>query len=399
MELRQQTLEQCWVGAKLPRPRLSFLRLPSAIRRQIYVDAGFPSGCYISFPIASNESIETETAQVALSLMLTCRTIYSEVLQILFADNVFTAALHRPGFLYRLRQSAGKIRVMRRLLIHARPDEKRNQSLLCCHRGAVASLPEQRPACQDHHHTRPHTRQNFLDFRETLKLVLANAQPGTLELGLSLFAGNDIELADWLLSPLLDKEAPLLAECAIDLGTGYKADRADLIHKYTTQSVIKPTNTAPRVPFRFADLPPELRRLVLSFMDIVVPGERIEWLPSGAWSMHIDPEHDLGCRHDMLNWGMFPDGPCLHHGFFCAFWGSGRSQYCCCWGPPVAILLVSRWLYREAMSVFLQMNTFVSTPDWASDLKQAAAQFEDPAAPLRRVLSNTYAIRVRSTVP
>lgn len=306
---------------------------------------------------------------LALSLLLTCRTVYSEVQQILLAHNVFTAVLQRPGDLYHLCQSADWIRSMRHLLIYVKADEKMDQSLLCfCPGMAAPSLLEQPSICQTH--IRSHMKEIFLEFREILKFILANTLSGTLELGLILFVDNDMELADWLLSPLLEKEAPSLADCAISLDKKYSADKAQLIYKYTTQSIANPRITTPNQPFRLADLPPELRRLVLSFTDLVVPGDEIEWLPPGMWTMHFNLWHELGCGYDELEMGRFPDGSCLHHNFSCAFSSSGRSQYCRCWGPPVAILLCSRWLYNEAMSVFLDMNTFTALPDWAGRFRE-----------------------------
>lgn len=378
-DLKQRRLDQCCAGVQFPQPRLSFLRLPPTIRRQIYIDAGFPNERHIHIPFPTGRyqgRVGNDLGQVTLSLLLTCRTVSSEVQHILLANNVFTAVLHRPGDLYHLRQYADKIMLMRHLLIYVMPHERMHQSLLClCPGMAVPSLSEQRPICQTH--TRPHIKEAFLDFRETLKLILANTQPGTLELGLLLFVQNDLELADWLLLPLLETEAPLLADCAIYLHTEYKykADIAELIYKYTTQSRASPRITTPSQPFRFADLPSELRRLVLSFTDLVVPGDAIEWLPSyEAWSMHIDPDQELGCGYGELEIGRFPEGSYLHHGFSCAFKTCGRSQYCRCWGPPVAILLCSRWLYKEAMSVFLAMNTFIALPDWAGRFTDGETQ-------------------------
>lgn len=377
MKLSQQTLDLCWSEVKLSQPRPSFLRLPPGIRRQIYIDAGFPSGCYIPFPTSRTEHIDYKTGALVLSLLLTCRTIYSETLQILLGDNVFTAVLKRPGDLSHLHQSTERIRAIRRLLIYVKSDEEQYQTLVCLHFGtALLSPSETQPACQEHTHK--HMGETFLEFRQTLKFILANTQPGTLELGLMLYVYDDLELADWLLSPLLHKEAPPLADCAIYLGDKYKADKADLIHKYTTQSIIKPTNTTPSASFRFADLPLELRCLVLSFTDLVVPADKIEWVSPGAWSMHIDSNHELGCGHSDLNYGRFPNGSCLHHNFSCAFWTCGRSQYCRCWGPPTAILLCNRWLYNEALYVFFHMNCFVSMPDWAD----AFFQGEEPQATL-----------------
>lgn len=373
MEIRQRTLDQCWVGVQFPQPRPSFLRLPSTIRRQIYIDAGFPFGRYIPFPTDRKERIDYETGQLALNLLLTCRTVHSEALQLLLAHNVFTAVQDRPGDLYYLRQSVDRIRAIRHLLIWVKPTDKLDQSLLCLSRGTVTLLPSRiRPTCQKH--TRSHTKEAFLEFRETLKFILANTKPGTLELGLMLFVDNDVELADWLLSPLLKIETHPLADCAIFLGKKYIAEKAELIHKYTSKSIANPRITTPSVPFRFANLPLELRRLVLSFTDLVVPGDKIEWLPSGEWSMQIDPSHELGCGYGDLNYGRFPNGSCLHDYFSCAFHTCGRSQYCRCWGPPVAILLCSRWLYKDAMSVFLHMNTFVTLPDWAGHFIEEEAR-------------------------
>lgn len=359
MKLKQQTLDQCWSGVKPAHPRLSFLRLPSSVRRQIYIDAGFPFQRYIPIPVKTRpaEQIDRDAGYTAISLLLTCQTIHHEAQQLLLADNVFTACLRRPGDLYYLQKFTDRIASMRRLLIYVKPDDKLDQQLICWCR--TRSAFKQLPICETH--SRPRLRAAFLEFREALELILANTQRGMLELGLILYTGDDVELAKWLLEPLASIRATPLADCAIFLGEKYDLYKSEIARKYATQCIADST-TPVGAAFRFSDLPPELRHLVLSFTDLVVPGDAIECLSAGAYSMHTKG-NELGCGGDELNYGRFPDGSCLHHSFSCAWFACGYSRYCRCWSPPTAILLCSSWMYKEAMAVFFGMNRFVSMSD------------------------------------
>lgn len=279
----------------------------------------------------------------------------------LLAENVFTAFLYRQGNLHALHQISTRIVSFRHLIIFMVSGDKPRQSLLC-HDHAV-SLPQGKSWTCDSH-KRQYMKLTHLELRDTLEFIMNNMQPNTLELGLTLSGVGDIEMAEWLVAPLAGKYAKRLAGSAISFGAHNNFTAWEIARKYAMHAMAKQT-TIHGAPFRFMFLPPELRRHILSFTGLVVSGAKVEWLRRGVYRVDFREYGEAGCGREMFNSGIFTQGPCLQRASYCSEFGSGYSQYCRCWFPPTAILLCSRQVYCEAMSVFLDMNEFSETTDSA----------------------------------
>lgn len=118
--------------------------------------------------------------------------------------------------------------------------------------------------------------------------------------------------------------------------------------------------------FPFLQLPAELRRRVLSFTNLVVQGKHIV---CSIFDQVVIPESsldDTGCPLDNFRGGYCSLTP-LHNFRFCARIANAYSRHCECWFPERSIMRCSKQLYREAMEVFFDMNTF-ATP-WESWLQ------------------------------
>lgn len=114
--------------------------------------------------------------------------------------------------------------------------------------------------------------------------------------------------------------------------------------------------------FPFLKLPAELRRRVLCFTNLVVPGNHISY----DFYSFIPPEEDPSAR--LCPWRDFGYDffeSHLHDLRFCSRWFSAYSRHCHCWFPEMAIMRCSKQMYRESMEIFFDVNTFEEPhPPW-----------------------------------
>ena len=119
------------------------------------------------------------------------------------------------------------------------------------------------------------TSNGFLDFLPTWKKIVdhlaLSANVSKLELKL-ICDVEDSKAADLILGPLKQLK---LSKCTLRLNEKYIPE----LEYLARQAVLRATshNPAIRDPFRFLDLPTELRQRILSFTDLVTPFREIEW--------------------------------------------------------------------------------------------------------------------------
>ncbi|KAK8006910.1 aflO/ omtB/ dmtA/ O-methyltransferase B [Apiospora arundinis] len=145
-------------------------------------------------------------------------------------------------------------------------------------------------------------------------------------------------------------------------------------------------------PFRFMDLPPELRQAVLEETDLVTPCREVQWRPSQGFSVTLPITvlckstydervvfHETGSRDTRQAW--------RHQcAFGCQQMQSDRIRLAsppigglplrcsCSWTSPRGLMSVSRAFYREAVDTLYRCNRVIVLPR-----RDGAGLFDAPA--------------------
>lgn len=148
----------------------------------------------------------------------------------------------------------------------------------------------------------------------------------------------DARAARTILQPL---QSVRLAKCAIRLQSHPNAELKS-VARHTVLHVTR-SGLETGSHFRFLDLPPELRRHVLSFTDLITPEQEISWQPT---SFRL---HDSNIRRMGHTW----TANRLCSQVYAAF------PLCECWEPPTPMFLVCRAMLQDARAVFYSSNRFI----------------------------------------
>ena len=341
----------------------TFLCLSPAIRYRIYVEAGLFDDSDLRLDGYSDNHIwhPADDLENCRNLLLTCRTVYTEVSRCLYSSN---------RFLIRYQELNG-LQVLRNL----RPNSLASLAHLIVDLNATSCPPGTL-----HDDTHPWWGQNRSDrdrplrassyrgrallseWQTTFKYIATHLTISQLRFHLVCDV-QDFETARQVVKPLTD--TPLLADCAIRLAQ--KPDSS--IQLLARETAIRATGylqDRSTSTFHFLDLPPELRQKILEYTDLVTPLREVEWNPQNGYYLRYST------RRCYDGW-QCPSG--THHacqfrecwqssttGCFCCRYHSAFSSKCHCWSPPTNLLLVCRALREHAQAIFFTSNRFVITP-------------------------------------
>jgi hypothetical protein len=335
----------------------SFLDLPPEVRRQIYFEAGLFRGENISLEspeppdadaqsqcsFLSDEEVEP---QFTYHILQTCRTIYEEVKSIICTENVL---------------------VVSDVDLDIGLNFLRGLSPAICSRltDLVVRLYYRSPSKPT---DLPLTSWEIAAWQTAITHILSHAQPQRLRLFLICETG-DSDKTHAVLQPLLAFPG-VLKEFTLRLHDANRAHISALAAASGLRIMGRdPNRRSP--PFRFFDLPVEVRRKILEYTDLVTYDNRVEWNQgSGFYSRPCectpDGEGYPNCSVERLCW--HPDEEYDQvDGFMCPD-ESGYSSLCKRWIPPRALMLVSRAMYQEAIAVFYSCNRIVVTnPAYGND--------------------------------
>lgn len=140
--------------------------------------------------------------------------------------------------------------------------------------------------------------------------------------------------------------------------------------------------------FPFLKLPAELRRRILSFTNLIVPERDITCSVFDGFGIPEQPIKQMACLLQDFDGDYCLLNP-LSDFRFCARFANAYSRHCHCWFPERSIMKCNKQLYREAMEVFLDMNTFAKPcPSWLQLRRlEPSARKPMPKEPLQRWLS------------
>ncbi|KAF2719250.1 hypothetical protein K431DRAFT_348044 [Polychaeton citri CBS 116435] len=191
----------------------------------------------------------------------------------------------------------------------------------------------------------------FMDFIPTWKQicdVLAGSK-NALKLGLELVCDvKDLQTAKMIVEPMGKLK---ISKCTVRLSETHVPE-LELIAR---RAVLHATGHIPAIrdPFRFLDLPAELRQHILSFTDLVMPFREVEWSPACGYYV----ENRLQSKSEACSYNDF----CSHD----------NTVYppCACFKAPLPYFLVCRAVLQDTRLIFFSSNRFI-VPSRPYDFQQ-----------------------------
>ncbi|MCJ1251703.1 hypothetical protein MMC30_008938 [Trapelia coarctata] len=151
---------------------------------------------------------------------------------------------------------------------------------------------------------------------------------------------------------------PMLAGCAIRLGQS-RSPSLEQLAETTVLKLTGRTSANPLHPFRFMELPRELRRQILWHTDLVAPSV-LEWDSNGDY---YDPTRRL---RPLGEWESMCCMRCTESGEACCCivnHASFSSRQCICWRFPAALFHVNKEFKHHATKLFFSANQFLIWED------------------------------------
>nr|POE94536.1 hypothetical protein CFP56_16776 [Quercus suber] len=313
--------------------------------------------------------------RVIPSLLMTCRTIYEEVIVSVYSSGSFYMFYQKHGTLDRLRRlSPSAVRALSELTICL-------ASTSCSSGNQCVSTDRYPPEDQEIMSKMDHGSalgtadpEIFDEWHSTWQSYLRpHILPSRLYLSF-ICDVSDETTGKAAVLPFLDQTQPqpLLAGCSVRLGRRRNPELETLAQRtvlgMTAALRSTPTVQATQRGFRFTDLPRELRLHILGFTDLITPNNEVEW----------NPQYKLNLRHAISEpetWRTVFDDPIVPcwrssqpRGCFCRAYHAAYSTiyHCECWAPPTSFFLISRQVRQDALAVFYSQNKFVVTPDYVT---------------------------------
>ncbi|TKX19746.1 hypothetical protein C1H76_7944 [Elsinoe australis] len=286
-----------------------------------------------------------------LSLMLCCRTTYHEILRLTYSRYQFMVCQHPQAIQY-IRPVSLSFLTSLNFTLHKTTREDLNKI-------TIKQPVDVLPLTTDSEKT-----STLLDtWWEAVVHLSRFITPGTL----NLFFTCDIasyQLAFNFAAPLAT--LPPLKSCWIRLAARRDPRIASLARTVSlrcTQGIL-PSEQA---PFRYMDLPRELRLMVLEHTDLVTPLQELNWNKQ----YHLFWSHAFGVPYGLRE---IDEHPAFHlrdcrledfyDGSFCSVRHSAHasSPGCECWAPPTPIFLAGHGLRDDANEVFFKRNRIIISP-------------------------------------
>ncbi|KAF2465008.1 uncharacterized protein BDR25DRAFT_306872, partial [Lindgomyces ingoldianus] len=334
------------------------------------------------------------------SLLLASKSIFTEVFQTIYERNTFRICRSSPEGFSPLFNELGHAALQELSNLTIRLDGEPPETIVL---GVDWARLEQLLPIKLHSR---YGKAALSDWQNLVRRLSRCVRPNRLTLRL-IAKAPDVKTAEALLEPL--NQLPTLKECCIWLNQDPIEGFLDLIQKTVQRLTTRPPSD-PKMPFRYLDLPQELRFRILEYTDLVSDAD-VEWKPSlsnvdpipaldcscidelgrdtfelvghleGCTTKYLnDPSKYLGspeedffkgihCRYDPRCCERAYDGICD-----CLF-NCGHAAYSSSHGKVARVhplFLVSRQVKDDALPIFFQQNRFVVsplgivTPRWAS---------------------------------
>ncbi|KAJ5968960.1 hypothetical protein N7501_005208 [Penicillium viridicatum] len=324
------------------------------------------------------------------ALILICRTTHDEVSHRFYSTNTFIA--HDLQTLDRLGPSYLALLTSLKLIPCLTKNANTHKECTCMplgfiDDGKIFGLVS------------PWDQSTLWEWNSTISKIAPHLTGNRLDLSIICYV-YDEDAAKRVVEPL--RHFPVLSSCHIRLGPLNRRNYAtQMIAMEAAKQAMGQINP-PVQPFRFLDLPSEIRLLVYGYTDLISPLNKVRWDPDHGYTLdtsfcppncgppydscHPSMHRDCGspnvpichCRHGLSSWhgGMPYCWTCTHYacqfitcnarpangtdlGLSCC--GAKFSAYspaCHCWKPPVALFSTSRTIREETQRVFFSQNEF-----------------------------------------
>ncbi|KAJ5607867.1 hypothetical protein N7537_004486 [Penicillium hordei] len=383
----------------------SLLNLPLSIRFRIYSFAGLADNQVI--PLDRRHRVEEQPAPIwedsdrtlnlhlvdltiYSALILICRTTHDEVSHSFYSTNTFIAhdlqTLGRLGPSYLATLTS--LKLIPCLTKYANPLKKCNcMPLEFVDDNKILDL------------VNPWNHSILWEWNSIISKIAPHVAGDRLDLSIFCHVYNE-DAARRVVDPL--HHFPILSNCHIRLGPLNRRTYAiQMIAMKAAKKAMGQINT-PVQPFRFLDLPIEIRLLVYRYTDLISPLNKLQWDPDQGYTLeaslckpdcsppyetcHPSMHRNCGspnaptchCRHGLSSWhgGMPYCWTCTHYACqfntcnarpangtdlglnCCGAKSSAYSPACHCWKPPVALFSTSRTIREETQRVFFSQNEF-----------------------------------------
>lgn len=368
--MRQQRICE-YLGLKCTH-RLSIFFLPPDLRSQIYKEADIISDSNIDLGrLPGTDSWAFATSFGATyALLQTNRTIYIELSSHIYSTNRFF--IH-----YRTRRSFQQLRNLSPTALASLDHLTVHLTTTSCEAGYPCCnvYPGRPKSCDEHDRALGvSTKREEIILNEwtlTAAYIFRYIRSSTFHFHFVCDISN-LDTGQRVLAPF--STAPPLASCAIRL-----ARRPDpILQKLAQVTALRAmgrhlpmTLITDALPFRFLALPPELRKYILYFTDLVSPLSEIQYSPTRAYHLYYsawscsgsDPMDCPASSHHACAFRNCWQRAGAYIGCFCSAVHAAFWMECRCWRPPAALFLVSKAVLEDAREVFLGSNRFVIVPE------------------------------------
>ena len=345
----------------------TFLHIPASIRRSIYIYAGLTVGTYTAWPsIGKIErdfycTTTEEDYTITHSLTQVCRQIRNEVELIVLGENTLVYANSDTDndvdnglrFLAGLSPFACSLLKNVHVQLHFERDEY----------GRYFMDPP--PLCWKRIRLWVNACHN----------ILTHATPQQLRLHLicdtGLSSKTESVLAPFSRYPgmLLELELRLHQhDIKFAQGPGHN-ELSALARKVGLRAQGRDPNACPQKPFRFFDLPVEIRRNVFEYTNLVTPYRKVHWTAENGFRVQfifcecdgsVCQEENLHANLNFINCGANSEVT----EEYCMRRHSSYSPRCKHGFSPLSLFLASRAMYEEAIGFFYTSNRVVVQPNW-----------------------------------
>ncbi|KAI0157919.1 hypothetical protein GGR52DRAFT_180839 [Hypoxylon sp. FL1284] len=336
---------------------LSFLDLPADIRHRIYNAAGLVIGANLRLVPRKIDAgyldwqPSAESFHFTYNILQTCKAINSEVIGHICSQNTLVVCEHvHYGLEFLRRLNPQQCSALADLFVQLRLEAP----VL----GDDFTVQQRSPSLDS---------ALIASWQAAARHILSHTRPRTLHL--RLFCDTGVSDATYaILQPLKDFPG-VLKDCELQLHHQRGDTRARAMARDTCARAKGLDPDLRARPFRFFDLPAEIRRRILEYSDLATPFQEVYWSANRGFRIasarircggdECDAYIHRGCRF------LFCESEQLDSaetGYICCRRRSGYSSRCQCWEAPRALFLVSQAFYREALQVLYSCNRVIVVP-------------------------------------
>ena len=370
----------------------NLLDLPAAIRRIVYEHLHLSNRRHEEVYLNPHKTPEeghlgrtpSRTSSPAYTLLLTCRTLYKEVIHTIYSRNHFVISHNSPlGLtpLLKLHPLAISSLTSLTILLHdtcnaCKTDGRYRQF---DHDGAscrVLGLCEPSLSFDKTRLSSASEIELLPTWRRLCQRLSDHVQASRLRLCL-ICDTSDVSNAKSIVYPL--NHMPKLTACSIRLSKFEDPDIRRLATETALSLVDGPSVEKPP-PF----LPLEIQTKILEYSDLVAP-KKLTWMSFAGWAQYLCQEDGFKADYD---WNVMDNqNPCelclrIHeHWDYLEQDRCGSFSQCRCWRFPKSLFLLSTYLNREATRIFYSSNHFIINGPQSTDvdhLRKDCPLFLDP---------------------